>query len=145
MSIAGDVKVRPCRERSRVRRRCRPRLIFFFRSFDRSIDDDDDDDDDDDTQPSTSTSTWNLEKKRRQQGWYNTLKKSALTPPDAIFGPVWTFLYISMGISSVQAFKAGARGLPLVLYGAQLAVSLLSRALHFFLFLVGILLLCFSA
>ena len=30
--------------------------------------------------------------------------------------------YIMMGISSVQAFKAGARGLPLVLYGAQLAV-----------------------
>lgn len=28
-----------------------------------------------------------------------------------------------MGISSVQAFKAGARGVPLVLYGAQLAVS----------------------
>jgi hypothetical protein len=45
-----------------------------------------------------------------------------LTPPDAVFGPVWTVLYIMMGISSVQAFKAGARGAPLVLYGAQLAV-----------------------
>ena len=56
------------------------------------------------------------------QGWYSTLKKSVLTPPDSAFGPVWTVLYIMMGISSVQAFKAGARGLPLVLYGAQLAV-----------------------
>lgn len=59
----------------------------------------------------------------RRQGWYNTLKKSKLTPPDSAFGPVWTVLYIMMGISSVQAFKAGARGVPLVLYGAQLAVS----------------------
>ena len=30
-----------------------------------------------------------------------------LTPPDSAFGPVWTVLYIMMGISSVQAFKAG--------------------------------------
>ena len=60
--------------------------------------------------------------KKPQQGWYNTLKKSKLTPPDSAFGPVWTVLYIMMGISSVQAFRAGARGVPLVLYGAQLAV-----------------------
>lgn len=31
--------------------------------------------------------------------WYATLKKSELNPPGWIFGPVWIFLYLLMGIS----------------------------------------------
>ncbi|MES3004546.1 MAG: TspO/MBR family protein [Patescibacteria group bacterium] len=32
-------------------------------------------------------------------GWYSTLEKPFLNPPSFVFGPVWTILYIMMGIS----------------------------------------------
>ena len=31
-------------------------------------------------------------------GWYQTLEKSPLTPPDYLFGVVWSFLYILLAI-----------------------------------------------
>lgn len=34
--------------------------------------------------------------------WYATLKKSALNPPNWIFGPVWTTLYILMAVAAWQ-------------------------------------------
>jgi translocator protein len=31
--------------------------------------------------------------------WYRALEKPAGQPPDAVFGPVWTLLYLMMGVA----------------------------------------------
>jgi len=39
--------------------------------------------------------------------WYETIKKPSFTPPDAVFAPVWTFLYVLMGISAGIVWSRG--------------------------------------
>ena len=40
-------------------------------------------------------------------GWYETLSKPSFTPPNAVFGPVWIFLYLLMGISLYLIWNKG--------------------------------------
>lgn len=39
--------------------------------------------------------------------WYTTLNKPSFTPPDELFAPVWTALYIMMGISAGMVWSKG--------------------------------------
>jgi tryptophan-rich sensory protein len=47
-------------------------------------------------------------------GWYQQLNRPDWTPPDWLFGPVWTVLYATMGIAAWMVWRrhglAGARG-----------------------------------
>lgn len=40
-------------------------------------------------------------------GWYSTLNKPFWTPPNWVFMPVWTLLYILMGVSIALVWKTG--------------------------------------
>lgn len=39
--------------------------------------------------------------------WYRTIEKPVFTPPNAVFGPVWTVLYIMMGIAAGLVWSKG--------------------------------------
>ena len=39
-----------------------------------------------------------------RQGHHEMMHKPAIAPPGWVFGPVWTFLYILMGIAAYKVF-----------------------------------------
>ena len=45
-------------------------------------------------------------------GWYRTLEKPAWNPPDRIFGPVWTTLYLLMGLAAALVAREGRKPSP---------------------------------
>ena len=67
--------------------------------------------------------------------WYATLTRPELAPPNWVFGPVWTVLFILMGIASFLIFQKGYERrdvrIALSFYGAQLILNLLWSILFF--------------
>ena len=56
--------------------------------------------------------------------WYANLKKPSWTPPNWLFGPVWTTLYAAMAVAAWLVWKrAGWHG-ALTLFAIQLALNL---------------------
>lgn len=50
--------------------------------------------------------------------------KARLEPAELVFAPVWTFLYISMGVAAWQVWMSVGVGSWLVLYALQLALNM---------------------
>lgn len=66
--------------------------------------------------------------------WYPSLNKPAFNPPNAVFGPVWTTLYILMAVAAWRVWRSGpapGRRAALTLYGVQLALNLAWSLLFF--------------
>lgn len=58
--------------------------------------------------------------------WYQTLTRPAWTPPDWLFGPVWSALYLMMAVSAWLVWRRDgwpAARAPLGWFGAQLALN----------------------
>lgn len=67
--------------------------------------------------------------------WYPTLVKPSFNPPAWVFGPVWTVLYIMMGVAAFVIWKTGLETdgvkLALTLFAVQLALNGLWSILFF--------------
>jgi tryptophan-rich sensory protein len=72
---------------------------------------------------------------RGVQDWYPTLVKPSFNPPSWVFGPVWTLLYLMMGIAAFLVWQKGEDRDPvkiaLVLFGLQLVLNGLWSVLFF--------------
>lgn len=68
-------------------------------------------------------------------GWYNQLDKPAFNPPNSLFAPVWTILYVLMGISAFLIWKrprSQHRRAALILYAIQLMLNFLWSFIFFY-------------
>lgn len=60
--------------------------------------------------------------------WYHALNKPPLNPPDWLFAPAWTVLYITMALSMIVYLKNGAyrkKSAGIIAFLAQLFLNLI--------------------
>ena len=73
--------------------------------------------------------------------WYRTLQKPVFNPPDWMFAPVWTLLYLMIALAGWRVWRtrglAGARA-GMAAYAAQLALNLAWSFLFFGGWMIGI-------
>jgi len=55
--------------------------------------------------------------------WYATLSKPPFTPPNWIFAPVWSALYIMIAIAGWRVWKKGCNNASTMLWWGQLALN----------------------
>ncbi len=67
--------------------------------------------------------------------WYTTLEIPSFNPPNWIFGPVWTLLYIMMGTAAAMVWTKSndpnSSDRPLLIYGLQLGLNALWSLVFF--------------
>lgn len=65
--------------------------------------------------------------------WYASLDKPPLLPPNYVFGPVWTLLYLLMGIALALLIthKATGKKAAYIWFGTQLALNTLWSIVFF--------------
>lgn len=55
--------------------------------------------------------------------WYETLAKPFWTPPNWLFPPVWTILYIMIAVAGWRVWKVEGLGLAVGIWAASLALN----------------------
>ncbi len=73
-------------------------------------------------------------------GWYQELAKPSFNPPNSLFAPVWTLLYIMIAVSGWLIWRATGFGpdRPLVIYGLQLALNFAWSFIFFGAHMIGL-------
>lgn len=73
-------------------------------------------------------------------GWYRTLNSPSFNPPNWVFGPVWTTLYIIMGISLYLIWSlppTRERQTAILVFAIQLVLNFLWSFLFFYFRQIG--------
>jgi benzodiazapine receptor len=64
--------------------------------------------------------------------WYAGLIRPSFTPPDWLFAPVWTALYILMAVAATRVWRlSGTRSLEIMVYAVQLTLNFAWSAIFF--------------
>lgn len=63
--------------------------------------------------------------------WYQSLRKPFFNPPNWIFAPVWTSLYVLIGIAGARTWIADARSYRMSLWFVQMALNFLWSPVFF--------------
>ncbi len=67
--------------------------------------------------------------------WYSTLSKPWWSPPNWLFGPVWTTLYLLMGVALFLVWREGWHRrdvrFAILIFGVQLVINLLWSVVFF--------------
>ena len=74
--------------------------------------------------------------------WYAGLRQPTFAPPNWVFAPVWTTLYVMMAVAAWRVWRiTGTRSFPMAAWGVQLALNFAWSALFFGLHQIGLALL----
>ena len=70
-------------------------------------------------------------------GWYETLEKPFFNPPDWLFAPVWTVLYVMIAIAGWRIWRLSVTGGAMTAWWLQLGLNFLWSPVFFTLQHVG--------
>lgn len=64
-------------------------------------------------------------------GWYQTLQRPFFAPPDAVFAPVWTAIFLLMAVSGWRVWRCAGWSAAHAVFGLQLVLNFGWSALFF--------------
>ncbi len=70
--------------------------------------------------------------------WYAALNKPTFNPPGWIFGPVWTALYVLIGIAGWRVWQRDRGGRAMRLWWAQLVLNFIWTPIFFWAHRIGL-------
>lgn len=70
-------------------------------------------------------------------GWYAALAKPAFNPPNWLFGPVWTVLYVVIAVAGARTWLRARGGRAMTAWWAQLVFNFLWSPVFFALHSIG--------
>ena len=76
--------------------------------------------------------------------WYAGLEKPSFNPPNWVFAPAWTLLYVAIAVAGWRAWKSDSHRWPMRLWWTQLALNFLWSPVFFAAHRIGLALLVIS-
>lgn len=70
--------------------------------------------------------------------WYAQLNHPSITPPNWVFGPVWTTLYVMMAVAAWRVWRiTGLKSIEMLAWGLQLALNFAWSVIFFAMHEIG--------